>query len=487
MIILTKDEAAKINAGNIKKIFNSARDILLERQRMYAEYECKDFEELFTPIPKYAVDIAAGYFIGSPCKYYCQTNTVVKKISDIAGRPRMRFEDVANKSKGDEAYLNRYRAILRRNHEDEENIVLAKNALICGTAYERLYATTREGLVSPHFKSIDPRKCIMFHDATVERNPTAFIMWDEFFSLVENRKVEQYELITQDRWVKYVFEGGNVTEIDSTDHEKALLRTCGIPVIEFPMPERESYFKKVLPLVHARNALLNNLRNTFKYNDEAILLMIGYMAPETEEENEQFKDRIEKFKTLYLGEDNKVEWLIKQVDIESVGGYFNFLTDDIFAMLGQTNPTKIAEVYQNIQAVRYQNYGMDNTVIALERSFEKSLLEGRAQKITSLMNEGTKNAYNWEVLDVTFTRNIPSSAIEEVQFMTQAKASGLLADKDILDMVSFVEDSEAAHQRKLEQDRTEAEETERAISNVRTGRRDGEKPKDGDNQIVPED
>ena len=70
--------------------------------------------------------------------------------------------------------------------------------------------------------------------------------------------------------------------------------------------------------------------------------------------------------------------------------------------------------------------------------------------------------------------------------MTQAKASGLLADKDILDMVSFVEDSEAAHQRKLEQDRTEAEETERAISNVRTGRRDGEKPKDGDNQIVPE-
>ena len=487
MIILTREEAARINSGNIKTIFNAALPVLSERRTMFDEYECNDFVELFTPIPKYAVDIAAGYFIGSPCKYYCQTNTVVKKISDIAGRPKMRFEDVKEKKESDEVYLNRYRAILRRNHEDEENIVLAKNALICGTAYERLYATSRDGLVSPHFKPLDPRKCIIFHDETVERKPTAFIMWDEFYSLVDKKKIEQYELITEDRWVKYVFEGGNVTTIDSSDHEKALLKTCGIPVIEYSMPERESYFKKVLPLVHARNALLNNLRNTFKYNDEAILLMIGYMAPETDEENEEFKNKIDKFKTLYLGEDNKVEWLIKQVDIESVGGYFNFLTDDIFAMLGQTNPTKIAEVYQNIQAVRYQNYGMDNTIIALERSFEKSLLEGRAQKITALLNEGTKNEYNWEVLDVTFARNIPSSAIEEIQFATQAKASGLFADKDILDMISFVEDSEAAHERKLEQDRKETEETERAITNVRTGRRDGEKPKDGDNQIISED
>ena len=59
MIILTKDEAAKINAGNIKQIFSSARDILLERQRMYAEYECKDFEELFTPI--FAISRISGW------------------------------------------------------------------------------------------------------------------------------------------------------------------------------------------------------------------------------------------------------------------------------------------------------------------------------------------------------------------------------------------------------------------------------------------
>lgn len=486
-MILTRQEAARINAGNIKNVFYAAHDVLVERQNMFKEYECRDYEELFTPIPKYAVDIAAGYFIGAPCKYYCQTNTVVRKLSDIAGRPKMQFEDVADKTEVDDAYLNRYRAILRRNHEDEENIVLAKNALICGTAYERIYATKRDGLVSPRFKPVDPRKCIMFHDSSVDRTPTAFILWDEFFSLVDNKKIEQIELITPDRWTKYIFDGGNVTEIEATDHEKALLKTCGIPIVEYPMPERESYFAKVLPLIHARNALLSNLKNTFKYNDEAILLMIGYMAPETDEETEQFKNRLEKFKTLYLGEDNKVEWLIKNVDIESVGGYFRILTDDIFAMLGQTDPTKIAEVYQNIQAVRYQNYGMDNTIIALERAFEKSLLEGRAQKITALMNAGTSNAYNWEVLDVTFSRNIPSSAIEEVQFMTQAKASGLLADKDILDMVSFVEDSEAAHRRKQEQDRTEVEETERVVNSVRAGRRDGERTKEEDTKSVSED
>ena len=484
-MILTREEARRINGDNIRTVFGCAlEDSILKRCDMYKEYDCVDLNGIYSPMPKFAVDIAAGYFIGSPCKYYVQTNTVVKKTSDVAGRPKMQFEDLPDKNPRDDAYLNRYRAIMRRNHEDKENMRLATSALICGTAYERIYASKRDGLIAPKFKPVDPRKAMLFHDQTIDRNPTAFIIREEYFSLVDNRKYETYELITDDRWTKYIFDG-NVREEPATASEMALLKTCGIPIVEYPMPNREGYFEKVLPLVHARNAILNNVSNTFKYNDEAILLMIGYMQPETDEDEEELHERLSKFKTLYLGEDNKVEWLIKNVDIQSIQGYFDILTGDIYASLGQTNPTEIAEVYQNIQAVRYQNYGMDNTIIAYERNFEKGLLEGRAQKITALMNEGTANNYNWEVLDVAFSRNIPSSMTDEAQFMTQVKGSGLLSDKDILDMVSFVEDSEAAHQRKLEQDKQEANEIAEAM-NVRVRGRTGEEPEENNNEGVSE-
>ena len=74
---------------------------------------------------------------------------------------------------------------------------------------------------------------------------------------------------------------------------------------------------------------------------------------------------------------------------------------------------------------------------------------------------------------------------DEAQFMTQVKGSGLLSDKDILDMVSFVEDSEAAHQRKLEQDKQEANEIAEAM-NVRVRGRTGEEPEKNNNEGVSE-
>ena len=175
-MILTREEARRINGDNIRTVFGCAlEDSILKRCDMYKEYDCVDLNGIYSPIPKYAVDIAAGYFIGSPCKYYVQTNTVVKKTSDVAGRPKMQFEDLPDKNPRDDAYLNRYRAIMRRNHEDKENMRLATSALICGTAYERIYASKRDGLIAPKFKPVDHRKAMLFHDQTIDRNPTAFV------------------------------------------------------------------------------------------------------------------------------------------------------------------------------------------------------------------------------------------------------------------------------------------------------------------------
>jgi len=494
-IFMSPEDVEKIDGTNIKQVFSKFEPLLLLRQNLYTYYEREDqtldnianptTALVFSPIARYATNIAAGYFIGKPCKYYSRVTTTVRTVEMLNGQRRSVFERKvldSGESKEDEqairAYLDVYGAVLRQNHSDEEDIALARDTLIHRTAYERVYIVKDgEGAPSIRFKTVDPKKAVLIKDNTIERGKVAFLCREQFVDPVTNALCDQYELITNKRHTFYRFYSNNIVglptpvdagvaasvnlpnymEIPASEEELNFIKLVGIPIIEYPMPEGKGFFEDVIPLLNARDALLNNLRNTFKYNDDAILLMIGYMKPETQEEAEKIKASIEDLKTLWLGEDNDVRWLLKDVPIDSVRGYYEILTNDIFGMLGIKNPVRQSEVYQNITTVRYQNYGMDNTVLGLERSFEKALLQGRAQMITAALNYFYQTKWDWEKLDVTFDRNLPSSRSEEAQFIAQMKGADIMSDKDILDQVQFVDDSTAAVERKREQDAYEAE------------------------------
>ena len=493
-IYMSPEDVEKIDGSNIKQVFDKFEPLLLLRQKLYAYYEREGqtidnidnptTALIFSPIARYATNIAAGYFIGKPCKYYSRVTTTVRTVEMLNGQRRSVFEKkvVDGEDKKDEiairAYIDVYSAVLRQNHSDEEDIALARDTLIHRTAYERVYIVKDEkGAPSIRFKTVDPKKAVLIKDNTIERGKVAFICREQFTDPVTNAMCEQYELITNKRHTFYRFYSNNVIgvpvptdaavaasvdlpnflEIPASEEEMNFIKLVGIPIIEYPMPEGKGFYEDVIPLLNARDALLNNLRNTFKYNDDAILLMIGFMKPETEADAEKIKSSIDTLKTLWLGEDNDVRWLLKDVPIDSVRGYYEILTNDIFGMLGIKNPVRQSEVYQNITTVRYQNYGMDNTVLGLERSFERALLQGRAQMITAALNYFFQTDWDWEKLDVTFDRNLPSSRSEEAQFIAQMKSADIMSDKDILDQVQFVDDSDAAVHRKREQDVYEAD------------------------------
>ena len=492
-IYMSPEDVEKIDGSNIKQVFAKFEPLLSLRQSLYTYYEREQqtinnivnptTALVFSPIARYATNIAAGYFIGKPCKYYSRVTTTVRTVEMLNGQKRNVFERkvTEGEDKRDEttirAYLDVYNAVLRQNHSDEEDIALARDTLIHRTAFERVYIVKDDkGAPSIRFKSVDPKKAILIKDNTVERGKVAFICREQFTDPVTNALCDQYELITNKRHIFYRFYSDNIVglptpvdagvaasvnlpnfiEYPASEEELNFLKLVGIPIIEYPMPEGKGFYEDVIPLLNARDALLNNLRNTFKYNDDAILMMIGFMKPETQEEAEKIKASIEDLKTLWLGEDNDVRWLLKDVPIDSVRGYYEILTNDIFGMLGIKNPVRQSEVYQNITTVRYQNYGMDNTVLGLERSFERALLQGRAQMITAALNYFYQTDWDWEKLDVTFDRNLPSSRTEEAQFIAQMKGADIMSDKDILDQVQFVDDSDAAVKRKREQDEYEA-------------------------------
>lgn len=493
-LYMSRSDVAKIDETNVRQLYGQFNDILNHRQMLWDEYERQsdvndalmsvDGYNVFAPIARYATNIAAGYFIGKPCKYYSRITQNATTIKQDGWQKvfisQKKTDESVDRAKIDN-YLSTYRSVLRRNHEDDENMALARDVLIHRVAYERIYTVNVGGRTEIRFKSIDPKTCVLIKDTSVERNPIAFIAREEFIDPFTNSSMTRYEVITEDRHRYYEFKGENTAGslphgenafgdrsdkfYDADEQTLNLERIVGLPIIEYRMPENKGFYEDCIPLMRARDALLNNLRNTFKYNDEAILLMIGYMKPENEQELAKLREQIDKYKMMFLGEDNKIQWLLKEMPIESIAGYYNILSQDIFAMLGIKNPVKQSEVYQNITTVRYQNYGMENTIIGMERTFERSLLEGRAQKVTAILNFLFKETWDWEVLDVAFERNLPTSRTEEAQFMAQMKAANILADEDILDQVSFVEDTDAAVLRKRAQDEREAAEAAKAVAN----------------------
>lgn len=493
-IIMSREDAAKIDASNVRQLFDQFADVLNYREMLWNQYDKQneittalmspDDYTVLAPIARYATNIAAGYFIGKPCKYYSRITQSAKAL-ELPNGKRVTITDKDNdemddKTRADvEAYMRSLRAILRRNHEDDENMALARDALIHRVAFERVYTIkTADGGVDIRIKNIDPKKCVLIKDTSIERRPVAFLCREEFADPFTSRSVFRYEVITDASHRFYEFDGTAISgqiphgveseagkplrEYDADVNTLNLERLVGIPIVEYRMPENKGFFEDCIPLMNARDALLQNMRNTFKYNDEAIMLMIGYMKPESDEKMEELHKQIETWKMMFLGEDNKIEWLLKDVPIDSIVGYYNILSQDIFAMLGIKNPVKQSEVYQNITTVRYQNYGMENTIIGMERTFERSLLEGRAQMITKILNFLGKTDWDWELLDVAFERNLPTSRTEEAQFIAQMKNADVLADADILDQVSFVEDTDAAVERKRAQDEREAREAAEA-------------------------
>lgn len=489
-VVMTRADAAKINAKNIRQLYEKFADTLDYRAMLWEQYDKQseidaalqgtDDYSVIAPIARYATNIAAGYFIGKPCKYYSRVTQSAKTTDLPSGGKRVTLLDTKvddeKKRAAVDAYLQTFRAVLRRNHEDDENMELARNALIHRVAYERVYTVVDEdGHTEIRFKAIDPKKCVLIKDTSIERNPVAFIGCEQFADPFTNQSAYRYELITHDRHVFYEFRGalgqtgsmprgtdndGDLqpfAEYPADEGTLNLEKLVGIPIIEYKMPENKGFYEDCIPLMRARDALLQNLRNTFKYNDEAILLMFGFLKPDTDADMEKLREGIEQYKMLFLGEDNKIQWLLKDAPIETFVGYYNVLSQDIFAMLGIKNPVKQSEVYQNITTVRYQNYGMENTIIGMERTFERSLLEGRARMITTILNFTLDEKWDWELLDVAFERNLPTSRVEEAQFIAQMKAANVLSDADILDQVSFVEDTDAAIIRKTKQDVEKAE------------------------------
>lgn len=382
-----------------------------------------------TSIEKQLVDQAAGYGIGKPVTYYDKSDDNFV----VGTRKKLYFDQefvkmIDNEKKN--ALLKTYLGVLNdpNNTESLHNINLLKRALILGSADEMIFANENGDI---EFALLED-DCISFVDTSVKPKQIGFARKIVYASPITGGFTWTYELYTNEKQIRYDEEGVSST-IGGVSN--ALLK---IPFVRYDLGN--SYIADLIANIRSYELVTNNTKKVLNYNDDALLVIKGYMFEEGAS-NEEIDKAIELIKTkgvMFLDseDETKAEWLIKAVNDTTNQNHKENLKNDIYTVAGTYNPAKDSQVYQNTLSLVFKQYGLETLMSSYVQVLRKGFKD-RCNKIVELINFRDSTNFDSSNIDMTFTRNLPTNINEELNLVNQAR--DILPLKAIYEMLSFVE------------------------------------------------
>ena len=271
---------------------------------------------------------------------------------------------------------------------------------------------------------------------------------------------------------------------------------------EVPVVVYESQFSildKCESIIQAYEILLNNVKDTYKYNAEDCKMKIAGYRPQNPITipNENFDDTkpespsnpkmvlnparviednaVLAGKTFYVQEGGDADWLIKPVQANDVTTMLKFYVDTIFQLAGIPNTTDLAfnSADLNASAIDRKFYIM-NIVTSNLREGMEVLIRNRFRMFLERINTKAKTHYDVNNIRITISTNLPSMTDETIDQML--RLDGILSEETILEKLGY--DFETESQRK---------ESELNASMARFGNVDnqnGDNPTEGDNADI---
>jgi SPP1 family phage portal protein len=344
--------------------------------------------------PGYISNVNIGYFMGKPVKYSSndENKNFLKELQDF----------------------------LNYNDEQDENVVLAREASIKGLAYEMMYVDSDAQL---RIAMVRPENTIVFYDNSLECNVLfAIRFWNDGAESIKADFYTSTEIIT------YQFVKGKGQLISRTPHY-----FDDVPIIEFPNnEERLGDFEKVLSLINAYDRAESNTANDFEYFSDAYLLIRNLSGTDTSQIEEMKRKRV-----LLVDGDGDVNWITKTIQDTATENYKTRLANDIhkFSMTPNLTDEQFAGNLSGV-AVRYKLWGLEQLAAQKERKFKKAI-QRRIELFCNFMVTKARK-YDWRNISLTFTRNMPMNVAELIE--SAVKLKGIVSDDTLLSMIPTIDD-----------------------------------------------
>lgn len=404
---------------------------------MYSDNEDKTKHKDITKLPfeKFITDLATGYTAGQP-RYSVNSSKDEEKnrlIQELLGK--VTHDD--DYSRGMEVLIE---YITNYNDDARENYDLIHDIFELTSCYEVLYENEDNEIT---YAKYDPLQTVATWDYDIPANLTGLVrIWTE--KNAHGSEVEKCEITDVNGSRTYTLSGGNVTDVLE---QRNNIGWGDVPAIA--VETDYAIFEKCEDVIQAYEQLVQNVRNTYQYNDSDCKLKITNYMPQNpmtitddegnviinparlEEDNQWINSR-----TIYVGEGGDVSWLSKPVDAGGVQIILKTYIDLMFQLAGIPNTSDLAfnSADLNASAIDRKFYVMNMSTEDAVSLLKKAYLR-RWELIFNRINLKKNTNFDFRDVEIEIPKNLPANDVELIEEMM--KLQGSISNQTILEKLGY--------------------------------------------------
>ena len=438
---------------------NSRKDLYERFRRKLTDEELASLtdEDIKVPLERYISVMSAGYFGGKAPIY--KVKAYNKERNEI-------IEDLFSKKTNTEQDIKEIEELISHivdyNDDGAHFLSLVLDFLIKRACYELYYKDKETGEIT--IVRSDALETVAIWDYSLEKNLIGIyriiqttMANGEYQNMVEltTAKGKRYYMDTPEKrkifgTPQYEIEFGDESLFkEDKKMEQPRKWDNDIPATAIEQEDGLAIFEPVISIIKAYQQVIQNSRNTFKYNDEAILAVIGY-TPENpimkvdENGNEvinparvQEDEYVLNSRVRYL-DGNKdtnadLKWVIKEVNDNALQNHKKTLMDIICLCSFCPNMTDLGFTSaDNNSALEKKFFSLQQYIATFEGEFKKGLLR-RWEIILNKFNKEKGKTYDFRDIEIKLQRNIPTDKKSETERVKGL--AGLLSDETVISML----------------------------------------------------
>lgn len=448
----------------VTDIYFRAIEELNTRKQLYEIYRRKltdeelaslTDEDIKVPLERYITIMSAGYFGGKAPTYKVKAfNKERNKIIEDL------FDKVTNKEQDIKEIEELISHIVDYNDDASHFLSLVLDFLIKRACYEIYYKDRTTGEIT--IARSDALETIAIWDYSLPKNLIG--IYRVIQTTMANGEYQDIIELTTVNGKKYFYDTPEKRKLFGTpeyeekykdeplfkedeEERKPKLWDDDIPATAIENEDGLAIFEPVISVIKAYERVIQNSRNTFKYNDDAILVIKGYDTdnPLTiidENGNEVLNPaRIKEeeyraqSKQWYLNENGDIHWVLKDINDSALQNHKKTLMDIICLCSFCPNMTDLGFTSaDNNSALEKKFFSLQQYIATFEGLFLQGL-KRRWEIILNKFNKDKGKHYDFRDVEIKLNRNVPSDRATDVT--NALKLRGLLSDESVINALNM--------------------------------------------------
>lgn len=470
MLRYSKEKLAE--ERSITDIYFKAQEELDIRKELYEKFRRKltdeelaslDDEDIKVPLERYISIMSAGYFGGKAPTYKVKAfNKDKDKI----------IKELFNHETNDEQEIKEIEELIKHivdyNNDGSHFLHMVLDYLVKRACYEIYYKDEITGEIT--ITRSDALETVAIWDYSLPKKLIG--IYRIIRTYMANGEYQQIIELTTTDGKRYYYDTPEKRKIFGTpayeqqfedeplfkenkEEKKPRMWDDDIPATAIENCDGMAIFEPAISLIKAYERCIQNSRNVFKYNDEAILAVKGY-TPENPMiiQNEKGEDIINPARqkedeyvltsrVRYLDGNREVDsnlwWVEKNVNDTALQNHKKTLMDIICLCSFCPNMTDLGFTQaDNNAALEKKFFGLQQYIATFEGDFLEGLTR-RWRIILEKFNKEKGKTYDFRDIEVKLNRNLPSDTATTIT--NAMKIRGLVSDDTVINLLGLDLDS----------------------------------------------